>query len=70
MILPFEPQLFGTAANNGQMVDEIAEKSKIAEGFTFFATQLAGHEKQMRPNKAWLSPILGKLPFIGGKGKG
>ena len=29
-VIPFEPQLFGTAANNGQMIAEADPKSPIA----------------------------------------
>src|SRR5437588_3823003 len=31
--IPFEPQLFGTAANNGQMIAEVAASHKAAEMF-------------------------------------
>ena len=33
MIIDFDAQLFGTAANNGQMIEEVSDKSKAAEGF-------------------------------------
>ncbi len=32
-IIPFEPQLFGAAANNGQMIAEISANHKTAEMF-------------------------------------
>src|SRR6186997_1116973 len=32
-IIPFEPQLFGAAANNGQMIAEVSAKHKSAETF-------------------------------------
>ncbi len=44
LILPFNPGLFGTAANNGQMIEEIEPKGKAAEGFRFLAQQLCGRE--------------------------
>ncbi len=44
LVLPFEPQLFGKAANNGQMISEIAPKSKAAEGFAHLASVLAGRQ--------------------------
>jgi pilus assembly protein CpaE len=42
LVLPFEPALFGKAANNGQMVAEIDAKSKAAEGFGHLAAVLTG----------------------------
>ena len=32
-VIPFEPQLFGTAANNGQMIAEVSASHKTAEMF-------------------------------------
>ncbi len=37
LVLPFDPKLFGKAANNGQMIAEVAPKSKAAEGIDFLA---------------------------------
>ncbi|MCW5724885.1 MAG: AAA family ATPase [Maricaulaceae bacterium] len=42
LVLPFEPELFGKAANNGQMVGELDPKSKAAEGFAYLAGLLTG----------------------------
>ncbi|PWE18768.1 pilus assembly protein CpaE [Marinicauda salina] len=42
LVLPFEPQLFGKAANNGQMISEVEEKSKAAEGFAHLAGLISG----------------------------
>jgi pilus assembly protein CpaE len=42
LVLPFEPQLFGKAANNGQMIAELDPKSKAADGFAHLATILSG----------------------------
>lgn len=44
MILPFEPNVFGTAANNGQMIGESNKTSKVAESFKQFALQLSGKQ--------------------------
>lgn len=46
LVLPFDAQLFGTAANNGQMVFDIAPESKVAQGLDQLATQLSGREIQ------------------------
>ena len=48
-IIPHDPQTFGTAQSNGQMVFEVAPKSKAAELLTSFAQMLAGGEA---PGKA------------------
>jgi len=41
-IIPFEPQMFGTAANNGQMIAEIASGHRISETFRSLAKTLTG----------------------------
>jgi pilus assembly protein CpaE len=46
LVLPFDAQLFGTAANNGQMVFDVAPESKVAQGLDALATQLSGKEIQ------------------------
>jgi pilus assembly protein CpaE len=42
LVLPFEPALFGKAANNGQMIAELDPKSKAADGFAHLAGVLTG----------------------------
>ena len=39
--LPFDPTLFGPAANNGQRLCEVAPKSRAAEGIDYLAQQIA-----------------------------
>jgi len=46
LVLPFNPGLFGTAANNGQMIEELEAKGKTAEGLRFLARQLCGREQR------------------------
>jgi pilus assembly protein CpaE len=41
LALPFDPKLFGQAANNGQMISEVGPKSRAAEGLDFLAQQIA-----------------------------
>jgi pilus assembly protein CpaE len=60
-IIPFEPQLFGLAANNGQMIEEIAAKHKVAELFLQVAQRLTGRAEAKKPRGSLLSPLLGKL---------
>src|ERR1700690_1476329 len=40
--IPFEPQIFGAAANNGQMIAEISSGHRTAELFRQIAQQLTG----------------------------
>ncbi len=44
MVLPFDAKLFGQAANNGQMVQEVNPKAKVAEGVVQFAQLLSRRE--------------------------
>lgn len=46
VVLPFDAQLFGTAANNGQMIFDIAPESKIAQGIDQLASALSGRDVQ------------------------
>ncbi|MDP3855663.1 CpaE family protein [Phenylobacterium sp.] len=41
LCLPFDPKLFGQAANNGQMIAEVGPKSRSAEGIDHLAQQIA-----------------------------
>ncbi|TNE36281.1 MAG: CtpF protein [Alphaproteobacteria bacterium] len=63
LILPFDPQLFGTAANNGQMIGEVKPESKAAQGFVDLAQRLTNREvavkKQAGVTKFW-SQLVGK----------
>lgn len=42
--IPFDPNLFGTAANNGQMLSEAAKGHKIVESLKQFAVQMTGRQ--------------------------
>jgi len=42
LVLPFEPQLFGTASNNGQMLAEIQPNTRAAEGMRLLAELVTG----------------------------
>jgi pilus assembly protein CpaE len=44
LVLPFDPQLFGTAANNGQMIAQLNPASRAAQGFQHVARLLTGRE--------------------------
>jgi pilus assembly protein CpaE len=60
-VIGFEPQLFGTAANNGQMIAEVAAGHKTAETFRQLAQLLAGRAQTKRPKANLLAPFLEKL---------
>jgi pilus assembly protein CpaE len=57
---PFDPQLFGAAANNGQMIGELAPTSKIAIAIDTLAAQLTGR----KPVEAKKPTLADKLPFL------
>jgi pilus assembly protein CpaE len=60
-VIPFEPQLFGPAANNGQMISEVSAKHKTAEMFREMAQALTGRAETKRSRGGLLSPFLSKL---------
>ena len=61
--IPFEPHLFGTAANNGQMLFEVQPKSKVSEGVRTLAELLTGRTVHQVPKKNGMS----LLPFLAQK---
>lgn len=59
--IPFDAQLFGTAANNGQMIAEVQAAGKAAEAFTQIASTLTGRGEARRGRRSLLEPIVAKL---------
>jgi pilus assembly protein CpaE len=59
--IPFDPRIFGTAANNGQMIAEISANHRISKMFVQIAQQLTGRGEPKKPRGSILSPILRKL---------
>jgi pilus assembly protein CpaE len=49
--IPFDAQLFSTAANNGQMIAELSEKHKVAETFRSLAQVLTGRAEAKRARR-------------------
>lgn len=47
LVLPFDPQTFATAGNNGQMVGELNAQSRAAQGFRELAQKLTGREPRV-----------------------
>ena len=60
-VIPFEPQLFGTAANNGQMIAEVSSGHKTAEMFRQLAQVLTGRAEAKRARGSLLSPLFARL---------
>jgi pilus assembly protein CpaE len=59
--IPFDSRLFGTAANNGQMIAEISANHRTTKMFLQIAQQLTGRGETKRPRGSFLSPIFRKL---------
>ncbi len=60
-VIEFDAQIFGTAANNGQMIEEVSAKAKAAEQFRELSRVLTDKtEIKSRPSSL-LAPILAKL---------
>ncbi|WP_027553965.1 AAA family ATPase [Bradyrhizobium sp. Cp5.3] len=59
--IPFEPQIFGSAANNGQMVAEISANHKSIEMFLQIAQRLTGRSETKKQKTSLLSPLIDKL---------
>jgi pilus assembly protein CpaE len=57
----FDPRLFGTAANNGQMIAELAAKHRTTEMFLQIAQRLTGRGETKKPRGSFLAPIIRKL---------
>ncbi|MFC6446077.1 AAA family ATPase [Shinella zoogloeoides] len=60
-IIPFDAQLFGTAANSGRMIAEMDRKSPTAETFSQIAHLVTGRATVKKPKKAGLGKMLGLL---------
>jgi len=60
-IIPFDPQVFGTAANNGQMIAELSSSHRTAETFRQMANLLTGRSETKKARPGLLSPFIEKL---------
>ena len=59
--IPFDPQTFGSAANNGQMIAEISANHRTTEMFLQIAQRLTGRGETKKPRGSFLSPLIEKL---------
>ena len=60
-VIPFDPLLFGNAANNGRMLGEMDAKSPIVGLVNEIAHVLTGRSEIKAKKKAGLGMLLGKL---------
>jgi pilus assembly protein CpaE len=61
--IPFDPQLFGTAANNGQMLPQVQANARAADAMRQLAEIVTGRAVQQAPKK----PAISKLTFLSRK---
>ncbi len=59
--IPFDPKLFGTAANNGQMIVEVEASSKIAVTIADLGRAVTGKSEIRRPSRNILKPLMTRL---------
>src|SRR5579859_409335 len=59
--IPFDPQMFGSAANNGQMIAEISAAHRTTEMFLQIAQRLTGRSETKKPKGSLLAPLIEKL---------
>lgn len=59
--IAFEPQLFGTAANNGQMISEVDGRHAIADTFSDLANVVLGKSNPAKSKRSTLSTLMAKL---------
>ena len=60
-VIEFDAQMFGSAANNGQMIEEVSPKSKAAEQFRELSRVLTNNTEVKSGSNSLLAPILAKL---------
>jgi len=60
-IIEFDCETFGQAANNGQMIEEMAPKAKAVPALHELASALTGRREQKAAKAGALDGILGKL---------
>lgn len=60
IVIPFDPVVFGAAANNGQMLFESAPTSKAAMAIDDLVRALTGREPATRPRAS----LLSRIPFL------
>ena len=59
--IAFDSHMFGRAANNGQMIAEIAASHRTSKTFVEIAQLLTGHGEIKKPRRSLLAPIIKRL---------
>ena len=59
--IAFEPRLFGTAANNGQMIAEVEPASKVNETIAELAQIVTGRAEVRKAKRTLFDPIITRL---------
>jgi pilus assembly protein CpaE len=60
-VIPFDPALFGAAANNGQMLTEVQAKSKVVEVLSDIAGVITGKMAAKPQKKSFLEPLMSRF---------
>jgi pilus assembly protein CpaE len=60
-VIPFEAHLFGTAANNGQMISEADPKSGVVPMFSQIAQTVTGRGEVKKKKSGAFGPMLARL---------
>jgi pilus assembly protein CpaE len=60
-VISFEPQLFGAASNNGQMIAEVSANHRNTETFRQLAEILTGRSEAKKAKSGLFMPLLSKL---------
>ncbi len=63
-VIPHDAKLFGSAANNGQMIAEIEPKGKTAQIFVELASVIAGRIDATKSRKGFFDPLMAKLARV------
>lgn len=63
-VFPFEPQLFGTAANNGQMIAEMEPGHKVAQQFTELALAMTGRHDTRKAKSSLFAPFIERITLL------
>jgi pilus assembly protein CpaE len=56
--IPFDSRIFGTAANNGQMIAELSTMHRTTKTFLQMARVLTGHVEDKKPQRSLLAPMV------------
>jgi len=59
--IPSDPKMFGTAANNGQMMAELSAGHRLSKTFVHIANQLTGRGEPKKPKSSLFGPLMKKL---------